>query len=485
MEATDYDSQVDQLVDGGHYDEAISLLDMLEDALLRNKEERTKEIKMQKAQLLFEQRRYRSALDLFTEVRAPPERVIRLYPSVIAGNLSTLDGRPDDDNIEGEGKKQNGNGELHGPSEDPAPEVIVGSPKPAALNQLIKAQKGHKKTLSDAGSIKSFMKGYTDGSDTASIAARPTEDGPLEGKDLTNAVLELNGFLVDTRARRLLPYLDPETGKLRPILNDMEEQEKAKKAFDSLLLTPLSESESEIDREKELVRIAKLVDTTLFKAYMLVRPSLAGSLFRIPNFCEPDVVNEKLLENGRYNDLVDFFHGKKLHRPALELLKRFGEANDADDAAPTLHGPQRTVGYLQNLPPEMIDLILEYAEWPLRADPDLGMEIFLADTENAETLPREEVAGFLQRINLDLTVKYLEHIINELNDLTPDFHNRLVASYIEDLKSRSDHNNVTWRDLMDRLLSFLRSSKQYSLSKAFGLIPREGTFCIYPIGIKL
>ena len=474
MEATNYDSQVDQLVDGGHYDEAISLLDMLEDALLRNKEGRTKEIKMQKAQLLFEQRKYRPALDLFTEVRAPPERVIRLYPTVIAGNISILDGRPDNDNIEGEGKKQNGSGELHGPSEDPAPEVIIGSPKPAALSQLINAQKGHKKTRSDAGSIKSFIKGYTDGSDTASIAAKPLEDGSLEGKDLTNAVLELNGFLVDTRARRLLPYLDPETGKLKPIPDDREEQEKAKRAFDSLLVT--HPSESEVDREKELVRIAKLVDTTLFKAYMLVRPSLAGSLFRIPNFCEPDVVNEKLLENGRYNDLIDFFHGKKLHQPALELLKRFGEADSADEAAPTLHGPQRTVGYLQNLPPEMIDLILKYAEWPLRADPDLGMEIFLADTENAETLPREEVAGFLQRIDLNLAVKYLEHIINELNDLTPDFHNRLVVSYIEDLKSRSNHNDVTWRDLMDRLISFLRSSKQYSLSKAFGLIPRDGTF---------
>ncbi len=483
MEATDYDSQVDQLVDGGHYDEAISLLDMLEDALLRNKEERTKEIKMQKAQLLFEQRRYRPALDLFTEVRAPPERVIRLYPNVIAGNLSTLDSRSDDEIAGGEGKKQNGNGELHGPSEDPVPEVIVGSPKPAALNQLLKAQKGHKKTLSDAGSIRSFMKGYTDGSDTASITAKPLDEAPLEGKDLTNAVLELNGFLVDTRARRLLPYLDPETGKLKPIPDDREEQEKARKAFSSLLLTPLSEIE--VDREKELVRIAKLVDTTLFNAYMLVRPSLAGSLFRIPNFCEPDVVNEKLLENGRYNDLVDFFHGKKLYRPALELLKRFGEANDADEAAPTLHGPQKTVGYLQNLPPEMIDLILEFAEWPLRANPDLSMEIFLADTENAETLPREKVAAFLRRVDLDLAVKYLEHIINELNDLTPDFHNRLVASYIEELKSRSNHSDEKWQELMERLLSFLRSSKNYSLSKAFGLIPREGSLFQRTVGMTV
>jgi hypothetical protein len=386
-----------------------------------------------------------------------------------------LNGKPDhDDNAEGGDKKQNGNGDLQAPSEDPVPEVIVGSPKPALLNKLLH---GHKKTLSDAGSIRSFMRGETDGSDTASIVAKPLEEGPLEGKDLTNAVLELNGFLVDTRARRILPYLDPQTGKLKPILDDKEEKEKAKKAFDSLLLTP--SSEPGIDREKELVRIAKLVDTTLFKAYMLVRPSLAGSLFRIPNFCEPDVVNEKLLENGRYNDLVDFFYGKQLHQPALELLKRFGEAKDPDEAAPTLHGPQRTVGYLQNLPPEMIDLILEFAEWPLRADSDLGMEIFLADTENAEKLDSERVVAFLQRIDLNLAVKYLEHIINELNDLTPEFHNRLVSAYMEDLKMWDDHNDPAWHDLMYRLLSFLRSSKQYSLSKAFGLIPREGMLCRY------
>jgi 6-phosphofructo-2-kinase/fructose-2,6-biphosphatase 2 len=42
----------------------------------------------------------------------------------------------------------------------------------------------------------------------------------------------------------------------------------------------------------------------------------------------------------------------------------------------------------------MIDLILEFAEWPLRQDPELGMEVFLADTENAETLPRDKVLNF-------------------------------------------------------------------------------------------
>jgi hypothetical protein len=122
----------------------------------------------------------------------------------------------------------------------------------------------------------------------------------------------------------------------------------------------------------------------------------------------------------------------------------------------------------------MIDLILEFAEWPLRADSTLGMEIFLADTENAETLPRDKVINFLQGIDVKLAVKYLEHVINELSDTTQEFHNRLVEAYIQELKSREDKDSENWRGLLERLISFLKTSNYYSLSKAFGLIPRDG-----------
>lgn len=464
MGATDYNVQIDELVDKGQYDEAISVLGMLEDALILKKEDRLREIKMLKAQRFFDQRKYEKALDLFTEVSAPPERVIRLYPRIIAGDLSTLDGKEDaEETVEIHEAAENGNGGLQ-VSDETSTNVVVGSPKPAGLSKFLRQQKS---IPSDAGSIKSSK---PDESETASVKAKPIEDAPLEGKDLTNAVLALNGFLVDTRTR-LQRFIDPVTGRLKPVVANGQNG-TSQQAFESLLVRP--SSEADLDREKNLQETAKLVDTTLFRAHMLVRPSLAASLFRIPNFCDPDVVNGKLLENNRYNDLVDFFHGKKLHRPALELLKRFGEAEEEDKAAPTLHGPQRTVGYLQNLPPEMIDLILEFAEWPLRRDPDLGMEIFLADTENAESLPRDKVLEFLQGINVDLAVNYLEHLINELNDATPDFHNRLVHSYIEDLKNRKDRDGADWKGLMERLLSFLRTSKQYSLSKAFGWIPRDG-----------
>ncbi|KAJ5610160.1 hypothetical protein N7510_006879 [Penicillium lagena] len=91
MEALSYDTQIDSLIENGYLDEAISLLHMLEDALLRDKPGRLRAAKLEKAQSLFAVHKYREALDLFTEISAPPETVIRLYPRLIAGELSAVE----------------------------------------------------------------------------------------------------------------------------------------------------------------------------------------------------------------------------------------------------------------------------------------------------------------------------------------------------------------------------------------------------------
>jgi hypothetical protein len=229
---------------------------------------------------------------------------------------------------------------------------------------------------------------------------------------------------------------------------------------------------------------------------MIANPSVAGSLFRLPNFCEPDVVQEKLYETGRYADLIDFLHGKqcpcpsacdaytnfvhvclgkKLHRQALELLEKFGKNEADEEVSPQLQGPTRTVGYLQALPPELIDLILEYAEWPLRIDPKLGMEVFLADTQNAEELPRDRVLEFLQKIDTRLAVRYLEHIIEELNDLNVDFHQRLVDLLLERLKSGEFDNDEEKMDWKHRLEVFLKKGNaQYNRYRVFQQLPGNG-----------
>lgn len=286
-----------------------------------------------------------------------------------------------------------------------------------------------------------------------------------EGKDLKTATEELRGFLVSARTK-MKKVLDPDGNVKADALEVLPNGEigslLAKKSFDV-----------SADRER-LLETAKLVDTTLFRVYMFVSPSFAGPLFRIDNFCDPEVVNEKLIEAGRYNDLVDFFYGKKLHRQALELLRKFGESDEENEAVPQLSGPQRTVSYLQNLPPEMVDLILQFADWPLKKDKELGMEIFMADTENAETLPRPKVLQFLQRIDRNLAVRYLEHIIQELNDTTPEFHQRLVNVYLETLRADIFSNNSERDRWKEKTLDFLKSSKNYQPYKALGLLPKDG-----------
>lgn len=279
-------------------------------------------------------------------------------------------------------------------------------------------------------------------------------------------------FLVSARTR-LQRYINA-NGTLKSNTSSTTSglDEFSQPEFGSLLFKQSSTLTTE--REQQLRYIARLVDTTLFRAYMFVSPSLAGPLFRIDNFCDPDVVNEKLIETGRYNDLVDFFYGKKLHRPALELLERFGQKDEEDEAAPQLWGPQRTVAYLQSLPPELVDLILDFAEWPLRKDPDLGMEIFLADTENAETLPRSKVLEFLQNIDQKFAVRYLEHIIHELNDTTPEFHQKLVDIYIDGLKSgrfKDDEERSNWTLTA---LEFMKTSRNYIAYKALRQLSAEG-----------
>ena len=434
MKALDYDSQIDTLVQRSRLDEAISLLGMLEGALLKDKQGRMKEVKMLKAQDLFDQHKFRDSIDLFTEIAAPPKRVIRLFPPFIAGTASALF-----------------------PSAVQTDETSSENPE----------NRGHARSGSKSDNTK-LSKTFSDGgSPHKPPGSRGSihESKPLDGKPLQLATEELRGFLVSARTK-FKKVLSTKDGGLRA--DGIESIPSSE--IGALVAKPSFDAPS--DRE-ELLNTAKLVDTTLFRAYMFVSPSFAGPLFRIDNFCDPDVVNEKLIEAGRYNDLVDFFYGKGMHKEALELLKRFGDIDEADEAAPQLAGPQRTVAYLQNLPPDMIDLILQYSAWPLAKDPELAMEVFLADTENAETLPRPAVLQFLQGVDQRLAVRYLEHIIHELNDTTPDFHQRLVAIYIQGMKSENFNSEQERLQWSEKTLDFLRDSKNYQAYKALGQLDQD------------
>ncbi|KAL8827019.1 MAG: hypothetical protein Q9170_007177, partial [Blastenia crenularia] len=458
MGALDYDSQINALVDRTRLDEAISLLEMLEDALLKDKEGRLREIKMLKAQTLFDLRRFRESLELFTEVSAPPQRVIRLFPPIIAGQTSS---HPQSARVAREIDQAHGNGDG---TNDAAQKHAEEDESTGEDKVVVDDTKPRRQSTNDP---------QTTSDDTASVSTkmhRPVDETPeLEGKDLKAATAELRPFLVSARTR-LQRYLNPD-GTLKDTVSPPNPSTSHVQEAQELLLADVPDSAEE--RRQQLVETARLVDTTLFRAYMFASPSLAGPLFRLDNFCDPDVVKERLIERGRYHDLIDFFHGKGLHQQALELLEKFGKKAQGDETASQLAGPQRTIAYLQTLPPEMIDLILRFIEWPLDADPNLAMEVFLADSERAETLPRQKVMDFLHKKDKVLAIKYLKHIIVELNDTTPSFHQRLAEEYIRGLRQQELSAQITKAELTDDALDFLRSSRYYQPYKALQMLPAD------------
>jgi Vam6/Vps39-like protein vacuolar protein sorting-associated protein 39 len=469
MGAQSYETQIDELVAGGRYDEALSLLNMLEDTLLLDKEDRVREITILKAHALFDLRKYREAMDLFTDAKAPPERVIALYPKAIAGNLAREDSVKDVESVIDEEEANGDRSTMDGKDSASGTTATIGR---SMMGRLVG---GGKKTDADVASIRSSMK--DEAPDATPIKKRGTDTSQADKqnaeKDFKESVRALQSFLAQCRVQ-IKRYIDTD-GNLKeslPVTSESQSEEYKPPFHHFILFTG---SPSHIDWKAKLLDVAQLVDTTLFRAYMIASPSLAGPLFRLPNFCEPDVVQEKLYETGRYADLIDFLHGKRLHRQALELLEKFGKNEADEEVASALQGPQRTVGYLQQLPPEMIDLILEFAEWPLRVDPKLGMDVFLADTQNAETLPREKVLDFLQHIDLKLAVKYLEHVVEELDETNPDFHQRLVDLLLERLRSgdfESDEEKKEWRE---RLQLFLKTSRNYNNYRVFQQLPATGT----------
>ena len=471
MNALPYNTQLQDLVEKQKFDEAISLLNLLEDTLIDDKTGRIREVMILKGMSLFQEQKYMPALDLFTDAEAPPERVVKLYPKCIAGDLSShpeIAHESDSEHVIENGEK---------------PDVPTKEAPSTPSKSLFGRVTGHSRKESDTASIKSSTRNETDTSSPhkAPTSKPTTSEKPLEGEDLKVAVRCLQSFLAQAR-KRIQKYLSFDgTLKEDPPRIDSE---TGKPAFANLIPAHILEAGDNNSEEyqKALLHVAELVDTVLFRCYMLVAPSLAGSLFRIENFCEPEVVQNALYESHRYNDLIEFLHGKGLHRQALEMLMKFGKGAAEGEIPDGMLGPERTVAYLKQLPPELIEMILEFATWPVREKPEVGIEVFVADTHNAEHLPKDRVIQFLADIDQTLEEQYLEHVISEWNDDTPEYHQRLVDLYIEYLK-RSETDAKS--DLQQKLDSFLRKSKYYTKNKTFRQLPADNPTFYEPRAIVL
>lgn len=158
----------------------------------------------------------------------------------------------------------------------------------------------------------------------------------------------------------------------------------------------------------QLLRFAQIIDTALFKSYIIASPSLLGSLCRLPNWCEVSEVEQELHARevcghlGSSLPIADTIHTEvcrahlplqwkedafqgirviatvcdvtfvKLHSSHL-VFRRLSEKDDDNESK-----LRPTISYLQRLGPEHLAQIFETSKWLLSQDREIGFEVSCA-----------------------------------------------------------------------------------------------------------
>jgi Vam6/Vps39-like protein vacuolar protein sorting-associated protein 39 len=84
----------------------------------------------------------------------------------------------------------------------------------------------------------------------------------------------------------------------------------------------------------------------------------------------------------------------------------------------------------------------------------------LDDTPEAESLPRGRVVEYLASIKKALAIRYLEHLIHDVQEMGPTFHDRLVSLYLDEASNRILDEDGG-KEVREKLLKFLEESNQY------------------------
>lgn len=103
----------------------------------------------------------------------------------------------------------------------------------------------------------------------------------------------------------------------------------------------------------------------------------------------------------------------------------------------------------------------------------VSLQIFLDDTPEADSLPRDKVSEFLISIKRGLGIRYLEHLIEDLQEMSPAFHDRLVTLFLEAASDPSIEVSQQ-EETRDKLVRFLEESDQYMPERVFARL-RDST----------
>ncbi|KAF8604609.1 hypothetical protein BDV93DRAFT_537690 [Ceratobasidium sp. AG-I] len=454
-------AQVDELVHAGKYADALALL-----GVVSVQPDPTKHIQGLRAVQLFKEGTYEKAVEMFLELDTNPAKVIALYPETIAGRLSAprerwielFGGEPPvkkEDPVDAEEKSV---AIVEGTDEDEAQKlaanvgVTPASPPPELFQSPPTTSSGLTGRLkAGLGAV-----GLRD-SDTDSIREAPIAKAKKSADDFTLSTRALDMFLVDRRPK--IPAALQPFGITAAQSADLPALSAA--SVDELMALPSAPLNTLTP--DQLVRAAQLVDTALFRLYLISKPIFIGSLCRVDNWCEVAEVEEALRARKKFAELIDLYRGKKMHAKALDLL--YDLSQEEDDP---LDKYQPSIRYLQKLGPEYLELIFKSARWIFEVKPDMAFDIFTA--EEVE-LPRGAVADYLESIDPALCIKFIEYLFGERQEESKVFGDRLAELYLRSTVKYKKARSPESERLYSKLLAFVNTSQFYDPERLYALLP--------------
>ncbi|MBW0468986.1 hypothetical protein O181_008701 [Austropuccinia psidii MF-1] len=486
-----WDNQIDQLIEKGEYVEALALIESLDKRNLPNKAILSKRLNGLCAVVNFCNNKFDLAIDTFISLAINPAKVIALYPHQISGKLfkpreqweELFGGRSTESYLKMSLDVGIIMTSVTHDSNRPASEL--GS-KPSSLTHIKPSIDPNGSLLDDdRGSIRSgqstgFLPVKVKPSEIS--IQKPKTEVISQDSQYFFSINVLIRYLTDRRQnvnKAFAQHKETENLSSRLAANEMLTNLKFGALWPSEKLLDFDDQPiTEIKNVENLVQVAKIIDTALFKCYLAIKPTMLGPLCRLPNWCEVEEVESLLMNAKKYHELLDLYHGKNQHDKALKLLKKMGESEDEaeDQISPTIR-------YLQKLGPLHLDLILNTSQWVFsRCSNSMAMiqaslEIFVADMSTVESLPRLSVMSFLEKENPLACRLYLEHLINDMKEKTVTFHEKLIHLYIIEFKRLRTLGSLDEaNEIYQRLLNHLTESDFYSSNWVLGRLPQDDMF---------
>ncbi|EIW66424.1 hypothetical protein TREMEDRAFT_70067 [Tremella mesenterica DSM 1558] len=431
LQAGDLGEDVDDLVREGKIGDAIGLVDAVgEDNMTPSR--RLPHLKTLQAVQQFAKGDFQTAMDTFLIFDVNPALVVSLFPA------ETISGRS---HVSREAWMELF-GAVSGARLDPESSASD-NPTKGLLKSMTHLSIGKKNSFD---SIKA----------ADNLTATSAEPAKVDDTTTPRAALEALMYYLSDRRQKLTGAINLLTSPLPPESSLPPLSSLSADELHALPSIPMPEMEPE-----QLLRVAQVIYTALLKVYLVARPILVGSLCRIENWCDVVEVEELLKQQKKFGDLIDLYQGKKMHSKALTLLHELAkEEEDRLDRYPP------TVRYLHKLGSEGLDLIFEHSKWVINENTYEGLQIFIAEEPEVESLPRKQVVEFLETTSKEACIGYLEHLIHTLQEQGAEYHDKLAELYLERVKSSKDD------EIKEKLLDFLIGSNQY---RAYRLLNRLGS----------